>query len=110
MLCIGVLGFKKAKTTETFILGGRKLGSIAGALSAEASDMSAWLFLGLPGAVYLTGLASGYLAFGLFLGTVLNWVFVAKRLRATTGEQNSITLPAFLQAELVRKIRAKNQV
>ena len=82
-----------------FYLGGRKLGPLVTAMSAEASDMSSWLLMGLPGLAYLTGIAdAGWTAIGLAIGTYINWRIVAKRIRRyTLVAGNSITLPSFFQ-------------
>ena len=77
---IGVLCSKKNNAVDDFYLGGRKLGPFVTAMSAEASDMSSWLLMGLPGLAYLTGVAdAGWTALGLAVGTYLNWLIVAKR-------------------------------
>lgn len=96
MVAIGVIFSKKTKNVSDFYLGGRKLGPIVTAMSAEASDMSSWLLMGLPGVAYLSGCAeAGWTAIGLAIGTYLNWLIVAKRLRRYTAKNNSITLPEF---------------
>jgi sodium/proline symporter len=96
MIAIGVVGFKRVKSNKDYILGSRGLGSLAGALSAEASDMSAWLFMGLPGSIYLAGTGKAWIAVGLLAGTICNWVFVARRLRKRTIElDDAQTLPQF---------------
>lgn len=96
MVAIGVYYSAKNKDVSDFYLGGRKLGPIVTAMSAEASDMSSWLLMGLPGVAYLTGCAeAGWTAIGLAIGTYLNWLIVAKRLRRYTAKNNSITLPEF---------------
>lgn len=96
VLLIGAACSKKNKTTDDFYLGGRHLGPIVTAMSAEASDMSSWLLMGLPGVAYLTGVAdAGWTAIGLVLGTYLNWLFVAKRIRQYTVKLNAITIPDF---------------
>ena len=83
-------------STDEFYLGGRKLGPFVTAMSAEASDMSSWLLMGLPGVAYLTGIAdAGWTAIGLGVGTYLNWLFVAKRLRRYSIACNAITIPDF---------------
>lgn len=83
-------------STDEFYLGGRKLGPFVTAMSAEASDMSSWLLMGLPGVAYLTGIAdAGWTAIGLGVGTYLNWLFVAKRLRRYSITCNAITIPDF---------------
>ena len=94
---IGVVLAKKNRTTEDFYLGGRKLGPFVTAMSAEASDMSSWLLMGLPGVAYVTGLAdAAWTAIGLAIGTYVNWLIVAKRLRHYTHEAgNATTLPLF---------------
>ena len=85
MIYIGFFYMKKNKTVSDFILGGRGLHRWVTALSAEASDMSGWLLLGLPGLAYVSGLSSaGWTAIGLAIGTYLNWKLVAKRLRVYT--------------------------
>ena len=98
MLLIGLYANKKGsgKTTDDFYLGGRKLGALVTAMSAEASDMSSWLLMGLPGVAYLSGVAdAGWTAIGLALGTYLNWLFVAKRLRRYSVKTGAITIPDF---------------
>ena len=99
MVGIGVIYSKKNNDVSDFYLGGRKLGPIVTAMSAEASDMSSWLLMGLPGVAYLSGCAeAGWTAIGLAIGTYLNWLIVAKRLRRYTHKaNNSITLPAFFE-------------
>jgi sodium/proline symporter len=97
MLYIGWRGYRNTSDLPDFVLGGRRLGSWVAALSAGASDMSGWLLLGLPGYAYLAGLESLWLAFGLVLGTWLNWRLQAPRLRVYTEYAgNSLTLPEFL--------------
>ena len=97
MVLIGVLFSRKNNDTSDFYLGGRKLGPIVTAMSAEASDMSSWLLMGLPGVAYLSGCAeAGWTAIGLAIGTYLNWLIVAKRLRRYSHKaNNSITIPSF---------------
>jgi sodium/proline symporter len=83
-------------SSDEFYLGGRKLGPIVTAMSAEASDMSSWLLMGLPGLAYLSGVAEpGWTAIGLALGTYLNWLLVAKRLRRYSVHTGAITIPSF---------------
>lgn len=97
VLVIGWYAFRRTANLSDFILGGRRLGSGTAALSAGASDMSGWLLLGLPGLAYAAGLQSLWLAGGLLLGTWLNWLLVAKRLRGFSEEYgNALTLPEFL--------------
>ena len=97
MVVIGVYYSRKNKNVSDFYLGGRKLGPIVTAMSAEASDMSSWLLMGLPGVAYLSGCAeAGWTAIGLAIGTYVNWLIVARRLRRYTVKAgNSITLPEF---------------
>lgn len=96
MIVIGAVFSKKNKNTDDFYLGGRKLGPLVTAMSAEASDMSSWLLLGLPGLALITGLAEAtWTAIGLAIGTYLNWLFVAKRLRVYTQRLNAVTIPDF---------------
>ena len=96
MIVIGAVFSKKNKSTDDFFLGGRKLGPLVTAMSAEASDMSSWLLLGLPGLALITGLAEAtWTAIGLAVGTYLNWLFVAKRLRVYSQRSGSITIPDF---------------
>lgn len=97
MVVIGVYYSRKNENVGDFYLGGRKLGPIVTAMSAEASDMSSWLLMGLPGVAYLSGCAeAGWTAIGLAIGTYFNWLIVARRLRRyTVKANNSITLPEF---------------
>ena len=96
MLCVGWYFSNRNKTTDDFYLGGRKLGPFVVAMSAEASDMSSWLLMGLPGLAYLTGICDpGWTAIGLAIGTYLNWLLVARKIRLYTHATNSITLPSF---------------
>ena len=96
MIVIGAVFSKKNKSTDDFYLGGRKLGPLVTAMSAEASDMSSWLLLGLPGLALITGLAEAtWTAIGLAIGTYLNWLFVAKRLRVYTQKLGAVTIPDF---------------
>ena len=98
MVVIGVIYSKKNNDVSDFYLGGRKLSvRLVTAMSAEASDMSSWLLMGLPGVAYLSGVAdAGWTAIGLGIGTYLNWLFVAKRLRRYSVKAgNAITIPEF---------------
>lgn len=98
MIYIGVLSMRKTKNTEDYFLGGRGLNSWVAALSAQASDMSGWLLMGLPGSIYAAGTGKAWIAIGLFIGTALNWLFISKRLRRyTIVANNSLTLPEFFQ-------------
>ncbi|MFQ9516120.1 MAG: sodium/proline symporter PutP [Eubacterium sp.] len=97
MIGIGIYFSKQSDTTGDFYLGGRKLGPFVTAMSAEASDMSSWLLMGLPGVAYLTGVCDAFwTAAGLAIGTYVNWLIVAKRLRKYTVIcGNAITIPDF---------------
>jgi len=96
MLGIGFATSEKNKTSSDFYLGGRKLGPLVTAMSAEASDMSGWLLMGLPAVAMMTGLAeASWTAIGLAIGTYLNWLFVAKRLRVYSNKIGAFTLPDF---------------
>ena len=96
MMWIGWICAKKNESVDDFYLGGRKLGPFVTAMSAEASDMSSWLLMGLPGVAYLTGLAeASWTAIGLVVGTYLNWLIVAKRIRRYSHRLNAITVPQF---------------
>lgn len=108
VILIGVLYAKRAnKNSEEYFLGGRSLGPWVTAMSAEASDMSGWLLMGLPGVAYWCGLADAFwTAFGLAVGTYLNWLIVSKRLRRySVRANNSITLPEFFS----NRFREKNK-
>ncbi len=96
MLAVGAVFSKKNKSTEDYYLGGRSLGPFVTAMSAEASDMSSWLLMGLPGVALATGLADAFwTAVGLAVGTYLNWLIVARRLRIYSEVNNSATIPDF---------------
>lgn len=103
MMVIGILCSKKNKSSDDFYLGGRKLGPLVTAMSAEASDMSSYLLMGIPGVALLTGIAGNTTGFaeafwtvvGLAVGTYLNWLFVAKRIRRYSERTGSTTIPAF---------------
>lgn len=96
MLFIGFKVSDKNATAGDFFLGGRSLGPFVTAMSAEASDMSSWLLMGLPGLAYLSGISDpGWTAIGLALGTYVNWLVVAKRIRIYTEVNDSITIPEF---------------
>ena len=96
MLLIGWLGYRATSNLSDYILGGRSLGSFVTALSAGASDMSGWLLMGLPGAVYASGLSESWIAIGLCIGAWLNWYLVAGRLRVYTEKVgNALTMPDY---------------
>ena len=104
MIYIGVKLSKKNKSADDMYLGGRKLGPFVTAMSAEASDMSSWLLMGLPGVALINGLVGGkggfaealWTAVGLAVGTYLNWLIVARRIRIYSEKTNSTTIPSFL--------------
>ncbi len=109
VIAIGIIFAKQAnKSSENYFLGGRSLGPWVTAMSAEASDMSGWLLMGLPGVAYWCGLAdAAWTAIGLAVGTYLNWLIVSKRLRRySIRANNSITLPEFFS----NRFREKNKV
>jgi sodium/proline symporter len=95
------LGFRYSKSNHTvgdYYLGGRKLGPFVTAMSAEASDMSSWLLMGLPGLAYTTGICDVFwTALGLGIGTYLNWLLVAKRLRHYSALNHAVTIPDFFE-------------
>ncbi|MBN1481512.1 sodium/proline symporter PutP [candidate division KSB1 bacterium] len=98
MIAIGWYFYSRTKNLADYILGGRGLNSWVTSLSAQASDMSGWLLLGLPGYAYLSGLEAAWIAIGLTIGTYLNWKFVATRLRRFTQAMgDSITLPEYFE-------------
>ena len=98
ILYLGVRGYRRTHDLGDYILGGRKLGPVVTALSAGASDMSGWLLLGLPGAIYLAGLSEIWIGVGLVIGAYYNWVFVAKPLRIHSQHaNNSLTLPDYFE-------------
>lgn len=107
MVLIGLYAYRRTANLSDYMLGGRNLGPFATALSAGASDMSQWLLMGLPGAIYVAGLVEGWIAVGLTIGAWLNWVFVASRLRVYTQVAgNSITIPSFFD----NRFKADSQV
>lgn len=98
MLLIGWYSYRKTSNLTDYMLGGRSLGPAVTALSAGAADMSGWLLMGLPGAIYVNGLVDAWIAIGLTIGAYLNWVLVAPRLRSYTQVANdSITIPGYLE-------------
>lgn len=98
MVAIGAIYSRKNNNTADYFLGGRKLGGFVAALSAQASDMSGWLLMGLPGSIYALGTGQAWIAIGLFIGTVLNWLFISGRLRKyTIRANNSLTLPTYFE-------------
>ena len=98
MMAIGVYYYRQTKNMSDYFLGNRRLGAWVTSLSAEASDMSGWMLMGVPGFAYLAGLNAGWIAVGIAIGTWANWQFVAARLRRYTElAGNALTLPEFLQ-------------
>lgn len=98
LLVMGATFAKENHTVGDYYLGGRKLGPFVTAMSAEASDMSSWLLMGLPGIAYASGICDVFwTALGLGIGTYLNWLFVAKRLRKYSEKNNSVTIPDFFE-------------
>ena len=96
LIGVGFYNSKKNSTSEDFYLGGRRMGALVVAMSAEASDMSSWLLMGLPGVAYLTGIADAFwTAAGLAVGTYLNWLFTSRRLRRYSEKIDAITVPNF---------------
>ncbi|WP_043310130.1 sodium/proline symporter PutP [Pseudomonas sp. ML96] len=96
MIAIGFAAYLATKNFSDYILGGRSLGSFVTALSAGASDMSGWLLMGLPGAIFVAGISESWIAIGLIIGAWLNWLLVAGRLRVQTEHNgNALTLPDF---------------
>ncbi|QWW20025.1 sodium/proline symporter PutP [Schaalia sp. 19OD2882] len=101
MVMIGLFAYNRTKSLDDYMLGGRDLGPGVAALSAGAADMSGWLLMGLPGALYATGLIEGWIAVGLTVGAWLNWKYTAPRLRAYSQiASNAITVPSFLGSRL----------
>ncbi|MGP9783975.1 sodium/proline symporter PutP [Arthrobacter sp. MYb211] len=101
MLGIGYVAFRRTSNIDDYMLAGRGLKPWVAALSAGASDMSGWLLMGLPGAIYLGGLHEAWIAIGLLIGAWANWKFVAPRLRSYTAiSQNAITIPSFFEKRL----------
>ena len=98
ILLLGIRAYQQTHDLGDYLLGGRKLGSAVTALSVGASDMSGWLLLGLPGAVYVSGLQESWIGIGLIIGAYLNWLLVARRLRVFSFHaDNALTLPDYLE-------------
>ncbi|STQ59286.1 sodium/proline symporter (proline permease) [Pseudescherichia vulneris] len=96
MILIGFVAWRSTKNFDDYILGGRSLGPMVTALSAGASDMSGWLLMGLPGAIFISGISESWIAIGLTLGAWINWKLVAGRLRVHTEvNNNALTLPDY---------------
>jgi sodium/proline symporter len=106
ILYLGIKAYKQTHNLGDYILGGRRLGSVVTALSVGASDMSGWLLLGLPGAIYLSGISEVWIGVGLVIGAYFNWLFVAKPLRIYSEHaNNSITLPDYFENRFSDKSR-----
>ena len=107
MLSIGIFFFIKSKNKsdeKEYFLGGRSMGPWVTAMSAQASDMSAWLLMGLPGSILAFGLGQAWIGIGLCIGTCLNWIFVAKRLRKfSKASGDAITMPQYLTNRFLAK-------
>lgn len=107
ILGIGLYAYRSTQNFDDYILGGRKMGSFVTAMSAGASDMSGWLLMGLPGAIYLSGLSEAWIAVGLTVGAFLNYKIVAGRLRIFTEKyNNALTLPEFFAQRFPRQKKA----
>ncbi len=107
MLLVGFVSSKDTNDVKDFYLGGRKLGPLVTAMSAEASDMSSYLLMGVPGLAYFSGIAdAGWTAIGLIAGTYLNWLFTARRLRNYTEKLDAITIPDYFK----KRFRDKSNV
>src|SRR5690606_4320154 len=99
MISIGFYSYRKSTSNvNEFLLGGRKLGAAVTALSAGAADMSGWLLMGLPGAMFESGLSASWIARGLTIGAYMNYVLVAPRLRVYRAKaSNAITIPDYFE-------------
>ena len=109
MLMVGFIFFIKSKNNgeKGYFLGNRQMGPWVTAMSAQASDMSAWLLMGLPGSIFAFGFGQAWIGIGLALGTILNWIIVAKRLRKfSKASGDSITLPQYLTNRFLKKSMA----
>jgi len=111
MIAVGVAMYRRTDSLDNYILGGRSLGPWPAALSAQASDMSGWLLLGLPGAIYAGGIGESWIGIGLLVGTYLNWKFVAQRLRTYTERaSNAITLSDYFESRFEDRSRMLRMV
>lgn len=107
ILGIGLYAYRSTQNFDDYILGGRKMGSFVTAMSAGASDMSGWLLMGLPGAIFLSGLSEAWIVVGLTIGAYLNYRVVAGRLRIFTEKySNALTLPEFFAQRFPRQKKA----
>ena len=106
MIVIGLYAARSTSSLKDYVLGGRSLGKVITGLSAGASDMSGWLLMGLPGALYVAGISQAWIAIGLTIGSWCNWKFVAARLRSfTQNASDALTLPDYFSARLKDKMR-----
>ena len=106
ILIIGIVAARMTSSLNDYVLGGRSLGRVVTALSAGASDMSGWLLMGLPGALFLSGISEAWIAIGLTVGSWCNWKFVAARLRSfTANASDALTLPDYLASRFCDKYR-----
>lgn len=106
MLIIGIVAARMTTSLNDYVLGGRSLGRFVTALSAGASDMSGWLLMGLPGALFVSGLSGAWIAIGLTVGSWCNWKFVAARLRSfTANASDALTLPDYFSARFCDRLR-----
>lgn len=114
VVVVGIVAYRVTSNLSDFVLGGRRLGGAVAALSAGASDMSAWLLLGLPGAVFVSGLNQLWLPVGLLIGAYINWRYIARPLRVYTEHANdSLTIPSFLEHRFAtngKRIRALSAI
>ena len=108
MLAIGLYAYRKSTSdVSEYMLGGRQLHPAVGALSAGASDMSGWMLMGLPGAVFVSGISAAWIAVGLTIGAYLNYRFVAPRLRVFTEmADDAITIPDYFEKRFHDRSRA----
>ncbi|MBO4406771.1 MAG: sodium:proline symporter, partial [Clostridia bacterium] len=109
VITIGIVFFFRTRGggASDYFLGGRKMGSWVAALSASASDMSAWLLMGLPGSILAFGMGKVWIAIGLGIGTILSWIFLAPRLRRfSIVAKDSITIPQYLSNRFLSKSKA----
>src|SRR5579872_4431755 len=98
LILIASLSYRKQNSDKDFLMGNRSLNFWLTALSAHASDMSSWLFLGYPALIFTTGLFSSWAAVGLTVGMFLNWHFIAPKIRTVTEQMESLTLSSYFEA------------
>ena len=107
MLVVGFIFMRGQKGEKEYFIGGRSMGPWVTAMSAQASDMSGWLLMGFPGSILAFGMGKVWIGIGLALGTALNWIFVAKRLRNfSVAANDSITLPQYLRNRFATQSKA----